>query len=534
MAALGPVAERALAYVQNQPYTSLIVTVLVICLTTRLVTGQQAASNSAHTSHFAQLPPSAPYWVPFFGHLPQLAARGDRFFAGLRNAYPNGLFALNLLGQFHTVVYDPELTDALSELPEEVANGDDISRHLLQTAFGYPRSQADADLYRKIVPDLRKSLEAFTSADLLKQTVSTIADRLRHNIADLVTFNTNEVDQAQWERLAYAAFVEDAAGAQATEADLFDLVRNFVAFTASAALVGTDFIENFSDVWQPFWRFDEGFMALAADVPAFLPVNKAIGARRARGQVLRCMDEFETALETSRQGTYPGPQWADIDNVSPLLQDRLDNVYRKHSLDVRKRASLDFALLWAMNTTVNPLVFWSLWRTCSDPSLLGRIRHEIAPHVTLEKPAVGFGGTYASTLRIERIDMDALFEQCPLLKSACIETMRLDAGSWSFKKVQKDTVVTTSEDASGKWFLPAGTYVHAAYGLHHTDPKAFPLPQEFDVERHLKRSVADQSDHKARAVDPTKLVPLGRLHDLISTLFSPFFLLPYNFGPLIA
>lgn len=507
MDSLGPAVQNALVYVQAQPLTSLILTFLAICLTTRLVTGQSATSRSPSSSKTARLPPAAPYWLPYFGHLPQLASNGDTFFTSLRKAYPNGVFSLNLLGKTHTVIFDPELTVALSDQPDHIMNGDHISKHLLHTNFAYPRSKVDSDLYNRLMLDIHQVFEKFASPDSLKQTLEAMTVRLRHNIADFVTFNTQEVDQVHWERLADAYFLEDAAGAQATEAELFELVRNFVAFTASASVFGTDFIENFHEVWQPFWRFSDGFMALAADLPAVLPVNRAIGARRARGQVLRCLDEFETALETIREGVYPGPQWADIDNISPLIADRVDQVFRKHDLDLRKRASLDFSLLWGLNAIANPLIFWSIWRVYSNIGLLRRIREEIAPHVVLEKPAVGFGGTYASTTRIEKMDIDGLLEKCPLLKSACIETMRLDSGSWKFHLVQKDTVIGSTEDAAEKWFLPAGTYVHAAYGLHHTDPNAFPEPEKYDAERHLD----DVNANKAHAVDQSRVVPLGKL-----------------------
>lgn len=516
MDSLWVATRNALSYIQEQPYTSLILTFIAICITTRLVTGQYATSPPGSSPKHAKFPPSAPYWVPYFGHMPQLASNADSLFVGLRKRYPSGLFALHLLGKTHTVIFDPELTVALHEQPKDAVDGEDISKHLLQTNFGYPRSKADSDLYNNLIPDIQHAFEKSTSTESLQQTTKTITDRLRHNIADFVTFNSNEVDQTHWERLADAALVEDAGSEQTAEVELFDLVRNFVAFTASVSLVGTDFIENFPDIWQPFWRFNDGFMALAADLPAFLPINKAIGARRARGQVLRCLDQFETALESIREGVYPGPQWADIDNVSSLIQDRVDEVFRKHSLNLQKRAALDFSLLWGMNTTANPLIFWAIWRAYSDSGLLRRIREEVAPYVTLEKPAVGFGGTYASAIRIEKLDIDGLLDKCPLLKSACIETMRLDSGSWHFNTVRKDTVISSNDDAFEKWVLPAGTYVHAAYGLHHTDPNALPNPQKYDAERHLERDAAGETREEVHTIDPDKIVALGKSFVIVS------------------
>lgn len=494
-------AHGFVAQVQQQPLAALIVTVVVVCLSTRLITGRPDQPQTNSYILDARTPPVVPYWIPYLGHLPQLALNPDGFLAKLKKLYPAGAFSLDILGATHTVVYKPSLTGSLLDQPAHVADTTNITKRLLQTIFGFSGSKTELALYDKLSKDLREQYNLFSAKSSLSQMVTSMTDRLRHNVAEFVTFNEGEIDQAHWERVASATLVEDPkTGEAVVEADMFELVRNFAAFTANASLLGTDFVENYAEFWQALWRFEKGVTSLAMDLPAFLPINRAIGARRARGFLLRFMDEFETALETARNGENPGPQWADVNNVSPLLQHRVDDIFRKHNLPIKQRSALDLALVWAMNVHVNPLIFWLLWRIYSQPSdLLARIRSEIAPFIVLEKPAIGFGAAFGTATRIEKIDPEGLLDNCPHLKAAYLETLRLDQDAWSFHSVREDTVIGDKEGS--KVFLRAGTFAHAAPHLWHTDPQAYEEPDVWRPERHLKPKATNGKEEKVQVVD---------------------------------
>lgn len=498
MAGLVALAQGLAVQIQGQPWAAAVVTFIVICITTRLLTGQPQSAGRQTNSQIldARIPPAIPYWVPYLGHIPNMALNADSFLAALRKLYPSGAFSLTFLGGVHTVVFKPALTAALINQPAHIVDAGPASKHLVKTTFGYPRSKASLALYDTCLLDLREQYVHLMSEKPLGQMIARTADRLRHNIADFVTFNDGDIDQTHWERLAGAGLVEDASasgsgGQPVVEADLFELVRNFVAFTANPSLLGTDFVDNFPEFWQALWRLDDGFMALAMDLPAIVPMRTAIGARRARGFLFRSLDEFETALETHYDGGNPGPQWADLDNISALVQGRVDKVWRKHGLSIKQRAALDLALIWAMNANANPFIFWMVWRIYSDADMLARIREEIAPFIVAEEPMVGFGGSVAGGIetaaRIEKIDVDGLMNQCPYLKAAYVESMRLDVSSWSFRNVREDTVISDRADENAqKLFLQAGTYAHGAFELHHTDPGAYEDPMVWRPERHIK------------------------------------------------
>lgn len=494
-------------WIQNQPLTAVIATFLVICITTRLLTSRNAGAQTHKYSQDADVAPVVPYWFPFLGHLPQIILNREGFLFSLRRLYPGGAFSCHILGRTHTVLFKPDLiTSLLKQSPTAVGSGF-TSKRLVQTVFGYPRSSTDLALYDDFYQDSEDQKKHVSAGDSLSLMIDRITTRLRHNIADFVTFNSGEIDQAPWERLAEAGLVEDAEQKEVVEAELFELVRNFVASTANTALLGTDFVENFPDFWQALWRLEKGFLPLAVETPVLLPVNSAIGARRSRGFLLGWMDEFETALEKHRKGENPGPQWADLDNISPIIKGRLCDVWHKHNVGIKQRSAMDLSLIWAMNANANALIFWVIWRVYSDPWLLIKIREEVEPYVILEKPAVGFGGAFESATRIEKIDLDGLMNNCPYLKASYVESLRLDIDVWAFKSIKEDTVITEKAAATGKLFLKAGTYALGASTLHYTNPNTYEDPLSWKPERHIKWTAADEKGEKKALVDTSNLEP---------------------------
>lgn len=496
MAGLLALAQGLLSHIQQQHLAVLAITFTVVCISTRLLTGNNGRTVDDSHSGGAKVAPAVPYWIPYLGHIPQMAFNSEGFLAGLRNLYPGGVFSLNFLGGVHTIIFKPGLTTSLVNQPVHIADGYASSKHLMKSNFGWPRNKASLEAYDKMIDDLIVLYKMLSSEPNFSQMVDKTVQRLRHNIADFVTFNESEVDQTDWEKSADAETVQDKTGEQVVEADLYDLVRNFIAMTANVSLFGTDFVENYPRFWQHLWRFDEGFMALAADLPSWLPIGTAIAARRARSDALACLRAFETALESDREGEKPTPEWADLDNVSTVVQTRVDDVFRKHNLTIEQRASLDLALAWAMNANSNPLVFWLLWRINSDAVLLARIRDEIAPYVAIEKPAHGFGSAFKAALRIESIDVEGLVNNCPLLKAAYIETLRVDVGSWSFKVIKEDAIISEKDESSEKFLLPKGTYAHGAHELNHMNPDVFEDPKEWSIERHLKWDTSSEKGEK--------------------------------------
>ncbi|CAN8097116.1 unnamed protein product [Discula destructiva] len=507
MAGLVASSHNLGAWIQDQPLAALIVTLLVVCLTTRLVTSTGTGAKRPLQTSNAKVASAVPYWFPYIGHLPQLFMGKGVFLTSLRDHYPGGAFSLNILGRTCTVLFNPGLIKSLLTQSQDSVDDGPTSKRLLQTVFGYPRSQADLALYDEFRQDAEDQYKHLTLEGCsLSLLVERTATRLRHNIADFITFNSGEIDQAPWERMAEADLVQNADQKDVVEADLFELVRNFVAMTANAALLGSDFVEYFPDFWQALWRLDKGFLSLAVETPMLLPVNSAIGARRARGFLLAWMDEYEKALDAHQKGGNPGPQWSDLENISPLIQGRLENVWLKHDVGIKQRSAMDLSMIWAMNATVNPLIFWVIFRIYSDPWLLIKVREEMEPYVVLEKPAVGFGGAFESATRIEKMDLEGLLDHCPYLKASYIESLRLDVEFWDLKAIKQDTVVTDKESGSA-FSLRTGSYALGASALNYTDSAVFEDPLFWKPERHITWTGTCEMEGKKAVVDTGKLDP---------------------------
>jgi cytochrome P450 len=483
---------------------ALLVTAIALGVATRLLSGQAAAPCKDGT----WLASTPGYWVPFLGHVPQMAWDTDGYLSRMRERFPRGVFSLRLLGQVHTFVHRPSMAIMLMNKPQSVADEEWISEHLMMSNFGF--SKADRALFRNAFHEIHANYKQLLAGPTLSRIVDATADNLKRSIADLITLNSYPSDQMEWERLAEADLVETPAGDKVVEANLNELIKNFVAKTASPALFGTDFVNNFPEFPQHIWAFDEAFVLLAMNLPIWVPWPPLHRARRERGKALACMREFHEAFDKFLDGEDPGARWCDMDNVSPLIRSRTET-YRKHGISMAGRAACEFSLYWAMNANSAPLVFWMVLEICRDPVLLAEVREEIAPHVVGVQPRNDFGLGVWLAPRLERLDVEALLTQCPLFKSTYVETMRLYTGVWSIKWIQEDTTLKESGRGGESFLLRKGTYAHAPQEVHQLDPRFFPDPNEWRGGRHVKETV-DEKGKKVLTAELGTIRPYGESH----------------------
>lgn len=471
--------------------TPLIITVLVsvlasILLFTRIVsTTGRDGSNS---------PPAVPYWLPFFGHLPNMAIDGQAFAARLRDTYRQGIFAVNFFGKQHNVVSKPGLAAALLNQKSEYVNSDAVSEMMLRNVFGWRSSM---DKWDEGKEELFTCYSYLLKEPSLSEMVDKTATKLREIVVNLVSFASSPVDEMPWERKSNNKIVKDRAGETVVEASLMPLIRDFCAHAAIPTIMGSDFLANFPDFTTSLWNMDRGFILLATGLPRWFPIPALTRAHLARRKVLDNLAVFHTSLEKAVQGQDPGSQWrtlAEDNDVGTIVMARME-VYHKYNWNIQDRAVCEGSLLWASNANSNALVFWMLNRMYADTDLLGRIRAEIAPYVHAIQPTSELPIPEAP--RLEKLDVEGLCAHCPLLKSCYIECLRVDAASWSFKAVKKDFVLQSREKDAQPWMLKKGQYAHAAHDLHNMDPEYFHDPSVWKADRHIKfdshtkRDVAD-------------------------------------------
>ncbi|KAI9714767.1 MAG: hypothetical protein M1820_000056 [Bogoriella megaspora] len=483
---LGSIIDRVLGQNGFFSYTTLLVSVVVLVLTTRFFTGWTSKSKSI-SDGAPQYVPSLPYWVPFLGHLVNLLLSPDSLLKGTRDTSTRGIFALNLGGSTHNVIFSPSLSHSLLTQKSNVASHEPVAWQILRRTFGMPLRQKPA--YEELQPELTATINDHLLRDpYLAEMVNITMGNLRQNIPNLVSFVDSLVDQLPWERVSNVTSIQNESSGQYVEASLTPLLKNFVAHTANPSLFGRAFVDNYPQLFDWLWAFDAGFLLLSTGAPRFIPYPGLTRAQIARSRLLDAMVSFHRALDAYDTGKpAPDSTWSDMSDVSPLVRAR-SAVYRKYNFPPYSRAASDLALLWAMNANANPLIFWLVLRVYQDRDLLSRIQQEVAPYVRATQRPATFGIPEPPEVTI---DVPGLTSKCPLLKACYIESLRVDSAPWSLKKVLQDFNLAESKaDAGGSdpvtYRLKKGEYADVAFDLHFTDPKFFPEPLEWKPDRHLK------------------------------------------------
>lgn len=491
----GGLDEGLIRTLQQPTSLGIIVTLIAVLLTTRLISGGSSSFKDG-----SKTPPLAPYWTPFLGHLPRIFFNPIYPLMRLRNRYPEGVFSIRVFRNIHTFIFKPDLSDALLQQPSAIADDRAIVRRLMVSNFGL--STKDLDAYDKASSEVQEKTKEFLTNSHLNVLTEGALRGLNEQAADLVSFNSFPIDQMEWEKVSGAERVEDPSEI-IMEADYMELIKTFIARSSNASVFGTDFIENFPEVWPQLWAFDDWFIALARNIPVWVPW---VGGQRARGplrQLLSIMREYHEAWEKSLNGENPGPKWQDLHNVSQLVKSRIQ-IFRKHELSLDVRAAYDLALLWSLNASSTPLTAWSLLELYQDPVLLVQVRDEIAPFVNIVQPRHEFGASVWVPPRVETINLDALMTKCPLLMATYLETVRLYGGGWSAKWLEEDVVL--KEDGQPTYVLKKGTYAHVLHEIHHSDPKCFPSPHEWQATRHLQ----DGANGKIEVANTGSVKPYGK------------------------
>ena len=478
-----------------------LATLAFILLLTRLTSAKPARQNGAVHSV-----PGVPYWMPLAGHIPNMAFDADGFLKSLRSSYSQGIFALNFGGTRHNIIYTPSLATALLNQKHSNADSDQVGRGMLQNVFGFPK--AELPKYDASFKDLMACYKHILSEPGLGIMVNQTANKIKHTIADLVTFNGSPVDQTPWERTSNVSITKNKSHQPVVEASLLSLVRDYAAQTANPSIMGSDFLANFPDFLTDIWRFDRGFLLLATGLPRWLPLPALTRAHIARRRLLDSTTRFHAALEDEANGADPGPKWHGLDDVGALVKARVA-VYRQYGYSVGARAAVETSLMWAANANSDMLVFWLLNRIYADRALLEMVREEIAPYARAVEPAPQAGFRVAERPRLDAFDVEGLCERCPLLKSCYVECLRLDTASWSLKVVQRDFVLQGREKDAVGWQLRKGDYAHAAHDLHNTDPKYFKDPLVFRADRHIREE--GDGDQTKRTADLGSIRPYGAL-----------------------
>lgn len=133
--------------------------------------------------------------------------------------FPEGIFALNLLGSTHNVVYSPSLIKAVLSQSGSVAEYDSGVWIIRKNVFGIP---ADAkEVFHQVLPELQTIFaDHFLKEPRLGNMVTLLTANLEEMLPNLVSFTESPVDQALWERVSNTKVVRSPNGELAVETSL--------------------------------------------------------------------------------------------------------------------------------------------------------------------------------------------------------------------------------------------------------------------------------------------------------------------------
>ncbi|PGH06355.1 hypothetical protein AJ80_08189 [Polytolypa hystricis UAMH7299] len=478
--------EDAKEFVSEHYFRSLFLLLLLICVVTRIVTGLLSYFPSRR-SDGSQRARRIPYWIPYFGHSLSLGLARKWLLVNARKSVDEPVFRLHICGNAHNVVTSPSMAKAILENDSSTSPDSFINR-VMEKAFGSQkklRNPQRLELCKK-----SKLMEYLMDEPHVSETSLALSKTVERYTPGLLSFVPSVVDQTPWERMNRITVVQEGNSSYC-EADFYCLIRNFVGRIITSNLMGSTFMEAAPGTLPDLWTFNGRFNAFLMGIPRWIPFPTLPSAYAARHRLLQAMEIFQKAMTMVENGQDPGFDWRDLDDVSELMKSR-SRTWRDAGVSTKLTAPEDLALLWAINTKANTVIFWQLIRILANPELHAKILKEIAPFARAYRPSPEESGFHIQEPPRLSLNVDRLIDSCPLLKATYYETLRLHSSAFSYRKVTKDlTVKESAADAEimsrepRSYYFRAGEFVAVPHTLHNTNSHYFVDPNEFKPEGFL-------------------------------------------------
>lgn len=389
-------------------------------------------------------------------------------------------------GERHNVVVSPSM--AKSVYAFRGASPSPSVNQIMGNAFG------DSGVIRGVDPAELKTLHQKVSGLFRREPFATEVStasirRIGRELPYLVTFSRSVVDQVPWERASEMAMPD--ADQSVCEANLFSLVRNFVAHLTTAGYMGDAIFEAFPNLLYDLWILGAHFPAMSRGGPRWLSPGLST-AHRARDRLLGTLASFHDAFVAWDNGRDPGVKFRDLDDVSEPVKQRIRGLH-KLGASAAASAHIHLSFLWAMNGNITNIIFWNLLRVYAEPSLLEEVRKEITPHVKAFRPSREETGFPIEEQAQLHVDPNGLFNSCPLLKASLYETLRVDTAGVSLKELSSDLTLTESEDDAASdgikkrraYKISKGDNITIPLGVLHNDPQLYSNPNQYDPLRFI-------------------------------------------------
>ncbi|KAL0262531.1 hypothetical protein SLS55_001499 [Diplodia seriata] len=313
------------------------------------------------------------------------------------------------------------------------------------------------------------ALEAIQKADVGAKTYN------------LVTFSDNPDHLNPWERSANHKLLQPETSTQPgiVEVGLENLIRNYGTTIAIPLLYGSDFLKRNPRLIDDFWHFDNVVFPLRmVGIPEWAPIRSLKEGIAARTRVLEAMWSLYERIEKHIEGDESLD--CDMSDVGPVALARC-KAYMANGVSYRHRGDIDMGLLWGQNANTQPLIYWFVVYVYATPGLLDAIREEIAPYVQLTTD----DATHHA--RISKMDYPGLSRDCPLLKSAYLETFRHANEPSCLRYVGRDLTIADGEQTH---HLAQGTYITVPLGINQRSAAVYADPTKFVPDRFIETDEA--------------------------------------------
>ncbi|KAF2474314.1 cytochrome P450 [Lindgomyces ingoldianus] len=482
---------QEIPYIQGlltSPVISILSFFVLSCVLTRVITEVRSRVAINQVDAASKTPNRIPYWVPFVGSAVSFARDIEGTLSRDRDTSGDGIISYRIGLSKYYVINMPSLVQQIFAQKSATLNKQKILEWFMNAAFA--DKHATRDEHHAFHAN-HQGLNLMLKEDFINEATSKTAKAQEINAACLVTsapWSTPDAEGKplkQWEEAAKVNFNSDGT----FDANFYGLVVNYMGQVVIDMLWGKGLIKNNPNLQYDLWDFDEGVHHLVAPlVQNFTAAGrKAVGCRN---RLTVAMEEWHNAVAAMQRGEDPGPRYnGQLDDISDIMQQRV-KVWVDNNASPTLQKTNDVSVIWGVNVNSNKNVFWMLLHIYSNSAILSDIREEIAPYVKVspsgERGPQGFP-------KLE-IDVDGLTKNCPLIKSAFYETMRMNMSGLGVRQVIKPvTLKESAADAAmfGKkrpqsYTIPAGTTLVLSNGTMQMDQRIFAEPEKFIPERFIE------------------------------------------------
>ncbi|KAF1985993.1 hypothetical protein K402DRAFT_454673 [Aulographum hederae CBS 113979] len=470
---------------------TVLLMIFIIVLSTRAWTGFRASLRKDE-----RLAPKAPHWVPGFGHALEFALFNGSFLRNLRHYHPQGAFEIQLFGRKHVIAYSTPIIEGVVLRDDDAVRSNYLSSLIRRNIF-----KMSPKLAAKKSEDAGESFESVMQALQRSDEIANVMSKaFERTLPDLVSFMPTLIDQHPWERLTTVTPFEGSP--PTVETSLYPLIQSYLTHITATALLGAEFLENNPSLPADLHTMAAALPLLLTGLPRWIPLPRLTTAHIARHRLLTSLDTFHVALANHLSETPQAPNsgYRDLSDTSSYITTLTTTLLKEDSASVQDLASTTLQILLVLTTRLSLLSFWLLMHILSSassastplsptstPSLLKTILTETPPHARASQPKTSFAIAPPPRLAL---DLPALSDNCPTLKSGLIECVRLYSRSWEAREVLHPFAVLTGDPEAKTMVLRKGEVVAVSHWLAHTDPGVWGEGKEgaavWRCERHVK------------------------------------------------